>query len=223
MSRALTLAVLALCASTLAGPSAGAQSAVDPRLAARLDVRTAASVQAVVETAHGDDLPAEPLVLKALEGASKGARGPQIVAVVGRLHAQLGASRGALGGSSSAAEIVAGVGALQAGVTPETLGDLRAARPAASLQVALTVLADLVARGVPVQSASETVLSLVRANTSDQELASVGRAIERNIRAGTAPGAAGRLGIGGGPPAGLPVTPGVPPPQAKGKGPPTPS
>ena len=212
---AMAIALLALLG---ASGRAGAQDEGDPRLRTRLDARTAASVQATVDAARADGLPTEPLVLKALEGASKGAQSVRIVAAVSRLHSQLGLARTAIGSGSTEAEIIAATGALQAGVAAETLEQLRAARPSAPLTTALTVLSDLIGRGVPAPTASQTVLSLVRAGTPDGQLAVYGQVVERDVRTGRIPvGAA--VGAPGGPPAGIPVSPGTPPAKGGGRPP----
>ena len=67
----------------------------DPRLL-RLDERTRAAVSAVVEGARREGLPTEPLIDKALEGASKRAPGPSIVNVVKSWVADLRRAREAL-------------------------------------------------------------------------------------------------------------------------------
>lgn len=198
----------------------------DARLTARLDGPTAAAVQATVDAARRDGLPSEPLVLKALEGASKSARGSQIVAVVTRLHGQLGQSRAALGPSSTEAEIMNGASAIQAGVSIETLRGLRAAQARGSVATALSVITDLVARGVPVATAAQNVLALLREGAGDEQLIAYRTGIERGMAAGApasaAANAAAARGSRGGPPASVPVTPGRPPRTQSGSGrPPT--
>src|SRR2546428_3155761 len=87
-----------------------------PRLD-RLDPDTRAQVTAVVDWARLAGLPAEPLIQRALEGATKGAPGPRIVTAVRRLSTDLGTARAALGDEASAPELEAGVAALRAGAT----------------------------------------------------------------------------------------------------------
>ncbi|HUF26833.1 MAG TPA: hypothetical protein VMM18_07630 [Gemmatimonadaceae bacterium] len=202
--RSLILASLALL---LAGASAAAQ--LDARLEARLDARTAADVQSHVDAAAAAGLPVEPLVLKALEGASKGARGPQIAGAVARLHTQFVEARGALGPRSAAGEIVAAASAMQAGASAETLRQMRAARRDAPLTTALTVLADLIAYGVPVADASTLLIELVRAGARDDQLTDARGSVQKGIGAGLSPAAAAQEALSG-PPAALPVTPGAP-------------
>ncbi|MBL8961424.1 MAG: hypothetical protein JNJ98_16315, partial [Gemmatimonadetes bacterium] len=69
----------------------------DQRLVGRLDAKTREAVVAVVDAARRDGLPTEPIIDKALEGASKQASGAQIVAVVRSLVGDLKRAREALG------------------------------------------------------------------------------------------------------------------------------
>src|SRR3712207_5038973 len=83
-------------------------TAQDPRLAARLDSTTRVEVESVLAVARRRGLPVEPLVQKALEGSSKGASGPRIVAAVETMLGDLGRARDALGDQVTAGELVAG-------------------------------------------------------------------------------------------------------------------
>ena len=159
----------------------------DPRLE-RLDQETRAVVGSVVDSARAAGLPGEPLIQRALEGATKGASGPRIVAAVRRLATDLGTARTALGARTSAPELEAGVAALRAGAPPDVLTRLRDARRP-PLTMALAVLADLVTTGVPVDSASAVVLALAP-SARDADLAEFRRAVERDISLGAPPGAA---------------------------------
>jgi hypothetical protein len=179
--RALSL----LTAMLVAAPAAAQQT--DPRLE-RLDATIRPTVAALVDSARVATLPTEPLVQRALEGATKGASGAVIVAAVRRLAADLGHARHALGSAASAAELTAGAAALRAGASPTTLAELRRTRRE-PLTVTLAVLADLVASGVPVDSAAAAVLALA-AQAKDAELVEFRRAVERNIALGAPPAAA---------------------------------
>jgi hypothetical protein len=158
----------------------------DPRLD-RLDPDTRSAVAAVVDSARVARLPIEPLIQRALEGATKGAPGPRIVTAVRRLAADLGTARTALGNDASAPELEAGVAALRAGATTQILANLRSVRR--PLTVALSVLADLVASGVPADSAAAAVLALAP-KARDADLVEFRRAVERDIALGAPPGAA---------------------------------
>ena len=174
-----------LVAMLVAAPAATQQT--DPRLE-RLDAATRPVVLALVDSARRDLLPTEPLVQRALEGATKRASGDVIVAAVRRLAVDLGHARQALGSTASPAELSAGAAALHAGASQTTLAELRHVR-GEPLIVPLAVLADLVASGVPVDSAAAAVLSLAR-RARDADLVEFRRAVERDIALGAPPAAA---------------------------------
>lgn len=159
----------------------------DPRLE-RLDPETRSLVVSVVDSARAVGLPGEPLIQRALEGVTKGAQGPRILAAVRRLATDLGTARGALGSGATTPELEAGVAALRAGAGPQVLTQLREARRP-PLTMALAVLADLVTSGVPVDSASAIVLA-VAPTARDADLVEFRRAVERDISLGAPPGAA---------------------------------
>lgn len=190
-------------ASALAAAPVTAQ---DARLA-RLDPATGRLVAALVDSARAAGLPTEPLVDKALEGASKQAAGPRIADAVRALLADLGRVRGSLG-EASEAELVAGAAAVRAGVPAEGLGRLRRARAEGSLSVPLATLADLVARGVPVETAQEVVLSLAARGVSDAGYVELRRVVEADIGAGVPPAAAASVRAQGGRPPDRVVPPG---------------
>ncbi len=175
-------------ASALSAPLALA--AQDARLDARLDARTRDAVVALIDSACADGIPSEPLVQKALEGASKHADGLRILTAVRMLDRELGDARAALGASSSDAEMIAGASALHAGIAPAALSRMRASRAHGSLTVALAVLADLVARGVPGDTATSVISALTVAGTQDAELLRFQQGVERDIAQGATPSAA---------------------------------
>jgi len=186
MTRALIRTTLPLLAALLVAAPAAAQQG-DPRLE-RLDAATRPVVAALIDSARTASLPTEPLVQRALEGATKGAAGDVIVAAVRRLAVDLGRARDALGSTASPAELSAGAAALRAGASQTTLTELRHARRE-PLIVPLAVLADLVASGVPVDSAAAAVLSLA-GRARDADLVEFRRAVERDIALGAPPAAA---------------------------------
>ena len=161
--------------------------AQDPRYE-RLDPDTRARVAVIVDSARAVGLPGEPLIHRALEGAMKNATGDRIVAAVRRLAGDLGTARDALGTKATTPELEAGVAALRAGATPAVLTRMRDVRHA-PVTMALAVLADLVASGVPADSAAAA--SLVLAPTArDADLVEFRRAVERDIALGAPPAAA---------------------------------
>ncbi|HZH41154.1 MAG TPA: hypothetical protein VFD85_09095 [Gemmatimonadales bacterium] len=145
--------------------------------------RVPAEVQPIIDSAVSAGLPSRPLVEKALEGAAKGASSQAITGAVRALAAALGTARVALG-AATADELNAGAVALRLGARPEDLTRLRTARKA-SLVVPLGVLSDLVARGVPVDTASRVVVAL--ASQGDDEYLAFRQRVDRDIDLGAAP------------------------------------
>jgi hypothetical protein len=184
-ARRLTL--VAVLGALAQPPAAAAQT---ERLAGRLDERTRAAVTTIVDSVREAGVPPDPLVNKALEGASKGADGERIVAAVRALAADLARARAALGGASTEPELVAGAAALRAGASPAFLARLRAGFPREPLVVPLAVMADLVARGVPADTAAQSVLALVRSGVHEANLVAFRQSVERDIALGAPAGAA---------------------------------
>jgi hypothetical protein len=141
----------------------------DSRLATRLDSTTRSRVDSVLAAARGEGLPGEPLVQKALEGSSKGAAGPRIVAAVEAVLADLRRARAALGRGAEADELVAGAAALRAGATPAMVGEIRRAGSHAGVAVPLAVFTDLVAGGMAVDAAWRSVAELAERGGDPQE------------------------------------------------------
>ena len=166
----------------------------DPRLERRLEAETRTRVALIIDSARAAGLPVEPLVDKALEGASKRAAGDRIVAAVRSLAAELRAAREALGPGSTAAELDAGASALHTGVRPVDLSRLRDARQRLELTVPLAVLSDLVARGVPTDSAAAFVLQLATV-ARDAEFVAFQRDVDRDIALGAPPVAAAAVRV----------------------------
>lgn len=180
------LAVL-LGGALLATTTPARAQVVDARLA-RLDSATRVLVGGIIDSAHQAGLPVEPLVQRALEGATKHATGDRIATAVRRLAADLGRARAALGLVATPPELEAGAAALRAGASPAVLARLRRAR-SQPLTVPLAVLADLVASGVPVDSAAAAVLTLAH-DARDVDLVEFRRAVERDIALGARPATA---------------------------------
>ncbi len=166
------------------------------RLAGRLPEAARAPVAAIIDSARAAGLPTDPLVNRALEGASKAADAARIVAAVRALVARLGEARGALGASATEAELVAGAAALRAGAAPAFLARLRRESPREPLVLPLAVMADLVARGVPADTAAASVLALVRSGVRDADLVAFRQSVERDIALGAAGGVATAARLG---------------------------
>ena len=192
MTRLVRRGLLVFVAAALSVARAAAQG-TDPRLE-RLDETTRPVVIAIVDSARAAGLPVNPLVERALEGATKGAPADIIVGAVRRLAGDLGRARDALGPSASAGELNAGAAALRAGAGTDVLTRLRRARRHQSVTMALAVLTDLVARGVPVDTAATAVLALA-ATVRDEDLVEFRRAVERDIAIGAPPAAAASIRV----------------------------
>lgn len=174
-------------------PLARAAEAPERALAGRLEPGAAAAVSRMARDARAAELPADPLIATALEGASRGATPDRIVRAVRRLAAELGRARGALDGHASDAEIVAGASALRAGIPVAALARLRSTRPGQPLVVPLVVFADLVTRGVPPDRASAAVLEVTRAGARDTDLLRLRERVAQDIEAGASPADAAAL------------------------------
>lgn len=191
ISRSLAIsAVLIACAALAA-------AAQDSRLATRLDARTAAAVTRVLDSARARSLPTEPLVQKALQGAAKRAPSERVVGAVRELMGELTVARSALGARSTEAELVAGAGALHAGIPAETLTRIRGVRSGQAVTVAVGTLADLVARGVPVEDAVSAILTLAGRGVADADVLAFSTQVGRDIAAGAPPAVAARVRAGG--------------------------
>lgn len=170
--------------------------AQDERLVRRLDPEVREAVLALIDSAGLDRLPVEPLIDKALEGVSKGAPGEAIVRAVRDLRDALVGSRDALGRDAGEAAVTAGAAALRLGVTQAHLRDV-AAGAGGNLAVRLSVLADLVALGVPDDTAATALLALSRAGAVDAQLLELRERVQRDVVAGVRPSVAMRLRLRG--------------------------
>ena len=184
--------VLALALAAMFCPVTEPAFAQELRLQDRVPESIRAEIDAILDSARTQGLPTEPLVDRALEGASKGAGGELIIGAVRRLARELSAAREAFGLESTDPEIVAGASALRAGAEPEDLETLRMLRADQSLTIAAAVLADLVAVGVPADTATGAVIGLAL-GADDVEYIAFRRNVERDIALGASPVAA--LGV----------------------------
>ncbi|AHG92076.1 hypothetical protein J421_4539 [Gemmatirosa kalamazoonensis] len=176
----------------------GAQQPVTPawfraRLEGRLDKHTLPTVERIVDSAFARGIPAEPLVDRALEGAAKGAPGEAIIREVRKLVVDLAIAREKLGPQSFAGELSAAAMALRGGVDPDVLARLRRERPGQPVSVPLGVLSGLIANGVPVSTATESIFALTKNGIADEQLVAFRRDVERDVGMGAAPAAAALL------------------------------
>jgi hypothetical protein len=171
---------------------AGVAHAQEARFVNRLSDAARAQVDAMLDSALAQGLPTEPLVDRALEGAAKRAPDDLIVTAVRRLWSELGAARQAFGEGASAGELGAGASALRAGATQEDLAQLRSLRPEQPLTMAAATLADLVAIGVPADTAISAVFALA-GTAADADYMAFRSNVERDIALGASPTSA--LGV----------------------------
>jgi hypothetical protein len=156
----------------------------DPRLVNRLDEHTREAVAAIVDSARRNGVPTEPLIDRALEGASKHAPGTLIVNSVRRWAMDLRMARQALGPASTEAEVVAGATAIRNGVKPQELERLRQVRDGQRYAVALNVMNYLVNKGVQADTISPVVVDLVLASATDAQFLTLQQEVERDISGG---------------------------------------
>lgn len=180
---------LALLAA-VAGSAVAQQPSADERLGSRLDASTRDQVVALVDSLKSEGLPTEPIIDRALEGASKRAEGSRIVAVVRGYAGHLRVARSVLGPASTPREIVAGANALKAGIKTEELQRVRAARDGIRYAVAFDVLTGLKNRSVPNDTAVRVIASLVKLAANDQQYVTLLDQIESAIAAGMPPAVA---------------------------------
>lgn len=164
-----------------------AQDARANRLDGKLDLETQTVVLRTLDSARTRGLPMEPLVDKALEGATKRAAGARIQAAVSSLLGRLEAARDALAPNPTPRDITAGADALAFGATPDALKAMRAIRPNESVAVPLGVLTQLVASGVPVSRATRVVADLLRRGARDEQLIALNDDVRSYVAAGASP------------------------------------
>jgi hypothetical protein len=164
-----------------------ASAAQDARVVARLDKPTLAAVNAIADSARKVKLPTQPLYDKALEGSAKGSDGQRIIPAVHQLYVRMGAARRVLGTSSSSDEIKAACDAFAAGASEHDLAVLKSVSGKRQMTIPLSVLADLVGRGVPIASANGLVEQLARARVKDADLSLYQRNVRADIEHGADP------------------------------------
>jgi hypothetical protein len=167
-------------------------AAQEDRLSGRLSADAMVLLVPILDSARAEGLPTGPLADRALEGSVKGASAALIASAVRRLWIELRAARGAFGNRATPAELYAGASALRAGAMPRDLEALRERRPGRPLIIPSSVLAELVAVGVPSDSAVAAVL-VMAAQSQDAEYIAFRRDVERDIALGASPAAA--LGV----------------------------
>ena len=163
VGRWIGFALLLFGALAGAGQVRAASDPLDERLAKRLDPALLAEVRVIVAEAEAESLPTEPLVLRSLEGAAKGASAERILNALGLLLSRLRVARAALGPAAGVDALRAGADALAAGVDSTTVAGFAASNSARVTVVGLVVLSDLVTRGVPAPLAAQGLRAMISA------------------------------------------------------------
>jgi hypothetical protein len=169
----------------------GRVEAQDPRIGNRLDAPTRKALTALVDSAKAQGIPVEPLMEKVYQGLAMGADGPRIVLAVRSLTVEMANAHAALGSVATTDEIKAAASAVHAGVPAVELGKMKKQSGLRrSLTLPFTVLADIVSRGVPVQTAANAIRSLVGAGARDRDISEFQRNVQVDIEKGAQPKAA---------------------------------
>lgn len=152
---------------------------------------TRAAVIALADSLTREGLPGNGLYAKAAEGVLKGADDSRVLDAVRSVASRLREARRALGPHASAPDLEAGASALFAGVSSAALARFapRAgmATPTQTLANTLTVLADLVWKGVPVARATRSIEALTARGAYDRHLTALRAAFDQERNAGRDP------------------------------------
>lgn len=157
---------------------------------ARLEPTVRYALEGLLDSAQLAGVPTAPLQSKALEGISKRIDGRRILTAVRNVFKSLREARAVLGPRASSDELSAAAAALRVGITTTELAHLARSRHEKQLTVPLVVLADLVTRGVPRDTASSTIFQLWQRGAADDDFLGLWRGVERDIVSGTDPGVA---------------------------------
>jgi len=176
----------------------GRVDAQDPRIGNRLDAPTRKALSALVDSAKAQGIPVEPLMEKVYQGLAMGADGPRIVLAVRSLTVEMANAHRELGSVATIDEIKAAASAVHAGVPAVELGKMKKQSGLRrSLTLPFTVLADIVSRGVPVQTAANAIRSLVGAGARDRDISEFQRNVQVDIEKGAQPKAAAETRVKG--------------------------
>ena len=182
----------------LVGAAFGSVEAQDPRIGNRLDAPTRKAISALVDSARAQGIPVEPLMEKVYQGLAMGADGPRIVVAVRSLTVEMANAQRVLGTVATADELKAAASAVHAGVPPVELGKMKKQSGLRrSLTLPFTVLADIVSRGVPVQTAANAIRSLVGMGARDRDISEFQRNVQVDIEKGAQPKAAAETRVKG--------------------------
>jgi len=167
--------------------SHAAAQATDPL--AKLDPTSRFAVESMIDSARVAGLPSKVLWSRAAEGIAKEIDGRQIVKKVRERFTALKDARAVLGHVSDD-ELDAAAVLLEAKVKPEALTPFRNSARGRSTLTALTVLGDLVSRGVPRDDALSAISKYWMGGASEADFMGLFRGVESDILQGLNPGAA---------------------------------
>ncbi len=170
----------ATAAASSRPPTRSVQQTLPQLDVSRFDSLTLLTLRAQLDLAIENGLPTAPLINRALEGAARRASGAKILQVVRDHMAAMAHARDVLGAKSSADELDAGASALRAGIDMRTLASIRDTRPAGSAVIPLTVLTDIVRRGVPEPTARDAVAAISKMPSSDEALRGLQSTVAKN-------------------------------------------
>ncbi len=183
---------LALVLLAVAAPL-GAQGGVDggsvrARLVGRVPDMAIAAVDSLVRAAAADDLPTEPLVQKALEGAAKHAPPGRIVGAVADHADQLRQARTLLsragGPPPTAGEITSVAAAMVRGLPPPLAERIVTALPDEPPGPALHAVADLEGHGFSEDAAVDLIVAAARVGLRGLRLLDVATAAVHELQRG---------------------------------------
>ncbi len=190
MKRIILLGLLLLCAAASLQAQTGLQraKAALPRDAAR-------ALEQTVANARKRGLPTEPLVDKALEGVAKRVPPSVVINAVRQKADLLGRADAALRpfGPPAAADVTATADVLQRGLSVEMIRKVRAGRRSGEpVGLSLHTVADLIERKVPASVALDVIGSWRAQGGRTDQLRELPAEVEKLIRQGASPAAAGR-------------------------------
>jgi hypothetical protein len=178
----------------LTAAQAQAQTGLQRAMAA-LPPEAAKTLEETVAAARSRGLPTEPLVDKALEGAAKKVQPAMILNAIRQKLELLTRADAALRpyGPPAAADVTATADVLQRGISDDVVKRVRAGfSKEEPIGIALHTLADLIDRGVPVDVALDVLSSWRARGARASELRELPAEVERLVRGGASPSAAGR-------------------------------
>lgn len=178
----------ALLLTLMLASGASAQEGRDPLM--RLERSVRYSVEVLMDSARLMALPTHPIESKVLEGLAKNKPGRMILAAARNVFRSLRDARAVLGPKATENELAAAASALNAGLTQAELGQLARTQQGKQLTVPLVVLVDLISRGVPRDTVSQTIFQLWQRGAADDDFLGLWRGVERDIVSGADPGAA---------------------------------